>query len=608
MGVAGLNPAPRNLAHSGGGCRHYGIKPDQLSAQRIQSLGGSVVMGLGIGRMQRQAPGIGAGIPVHPELTEERARMGLDLGRQKGVERDLRSFPWLDHPHQPQQRPEQHVLEPDRCKGLDERRADPAGMDADGRDAAALKAPGQMPGVQQVGQLGLGIGRPAIVGTPREVRVLEVDAAGPTLGHVVVATGDIDDARRSSGTDARQQLLGQQEMSEVVGAELGLETLPGAPHRRIHDAGVVDEPMDLGVTLANPGGKVANTFEAGEVQCSDLDGTPLALGQQFGTHPLTLCRPATGEDDVRPLPCQLRDRNPADTGVASRDDIDATGQVGLQERFRTHQGLWHDAMKPPSTRWPPTRSMVSPMHDPDAIVTLQARLQAARTDRSHAFWNRYMKGVLPYRGVAMGDIRRAVHDWWRNEGQCPDPLPVALALLGQTYGEDKVAGILLLDEIAGEKVVAGHLPALAKVFDCGHVADWSTCDWLCLKVLGKIAERALPDPGPSQTLSSWVDAPGPWRIRAALVSFIKLAARGEQNFPGFTAQMLDTCAMALARRDRFIHTGVGWLLRELAKADSVPVLSFLNEHGNRLTREGLRYATEAMAPLLRDALLNRARG
>ncbi|MEB3204354.1 MAG: DNA alkylation repair protein [Candidatus Sericytochromatia bacterium] len=248
------------------------------------------------------------------------------------------------------------------------------------------------------------------------------------------------------------------------------------------------------------------------------------------------------------------------------------------------------------------------MREPAAIFSLQARLEAARTDRSHTFWNRYMKGALPYRGVAMRDIRRAVHAWWRTEARCPEPFPLAMALLALPHGEDKLAGILLLDEIAGDAVTPGHLPMLAQAFDSGHVADWSTCDWLCLKVLGKVAARGLPDPEASRILSGWVEAPGPWRVRAALVSFIKLAARGDKNFQGFTAQMLETCDRALTWQDRFIHTGAGWLLRELAKAELQPVISFLNTHDGRLTREGLRYATEAMPPEVSQNLLSRAKG
>ncbi len=73
---------------------------------------------------------------------------------------------------------------------------------------------------QQVGQLGLAVGGPALVGAPLPVEVLEVD-----LAHPVRAGGDLDDAVG----DVVEQQPGEREVAEVVGADLGLEAVLGAP-------------------------------------------------------------------------------------------------------------------------------------------------------------------------------------------------------------------------------------------------------------------------------------------------------------------------------------------------------------------------------------------
>lgn len=244
------------------------------------------------------------------------------------------------------------------------------------------------------------------------------------------------------------------------------------------------------------------------------------------------------------------------------------------------------------------------------ILNLQSRLEREANPRSHAFWNNYMKGALPFRGVPMAGIRKVTHAWWKAEG-CqdlppPERLALSLSLIRCRHGEDKQAGILVMDEILGAELQPEALPALADLFDQGHVADWSTCDWLCLKVLGKLAARALPDTGPALTLAGWATAPGLWRRRAANVSFIRLAAGGEATFPGFTALMLDTCRQTLRHRERFAQTGAGWLLRELAKADLNAVVGFLRESSQAMSREGLRYATEGMPPAVRAAVMEAA--
>lgn len=248
------------------------------------------------------------------------------------------------------------------------------------------------------------------------------------------------------------------------------------------------------------------------------------------------------------------------------------------------------------------------MEEPALVGSLVARLDKVRTEGSHAFWNAYMRGALPFRGVAMRDIRKTVHTWWREEARTLDPVALALELLAQPFGEDKLAGILLLDEIAGDRVGPETLPELARAFDEGHVADWNTCDWLCVKVLGKLVARTLPDSGTARALCVWSDAPGVWRVRASMVGLVRLAPRGDDNFPGFAELMLDTCDRNLVHPHRFVHTGAGWVLRELARADCERVILFLETIGHRLTREGLRKATEAMPSDLQRRLLKANRG
>ena len=67
------------------------------------------------------------------------------------------------------------------------------------------------------------------------------------------------------------------------------------------------------------------------------------------------------------------------------------------------------------------------------------------------FWEKYLKGAIPFRGVPMGEIRKAVHRWWRADGIAHLPVAeqkaLALRLFEGRCGEDKLAGTLVLQEL-----------------------------------------------------------------------------------------------------------------------------------------------------------------
>ena len=89
----------------------------------------------------------------------------------------------------------------------------------------------------------------------------------------------------------------------------------------------------------------------------------------------------------------------------------------------------------------------------DALVNkLQLRLNARATAATREWWTKYLRGAASFRGVKMGDVRKAVHAWFEEErlgehlsmGQQKD---LAVMLLEGDYTEDKLAGILFLQEI-----------------------------------------------------------------------------------------------------------------------------------------------------------------
>jgi 3-methyladenine DNA glycosylase AlkD len=246
----------------------------------------------------------------------------------------------------------------------------------------------------------------------------------------------------------------------------------------------------------------------------------------------------------------------------------------------------------------------------DGLVNkLQLRLNARATAVTREWWTKYLRGAASFRGVKMGDVRTAVHAWFEEE-RLGDHLSVeqqrdlALTLLEEDYTEDKLAGVLFLQEIllpAGVLDWRSDLPRFARLFDQGYIRDWSICDWFCVKVLGPLAEQQ--GEACARAISEWRAAQSVWQRRASVVAFINLVREGDQNFPGFTEMVLDNCSHLLGSHERFAQTGVGWVLRELSRSDQGRVIGFVEANLDRFSREALKNATKYLPPEVAERLL-----
>ena len=254
------------------------------------------------------------------------------------------------------------------------------------------------------------------------------------------------------------------------------------------------------------------------------------------------------------------------------------------------------------------RDPASPTLD-SLIERLQLRLNAHATAATREWWTKYLSGAASFRGVKMGDVRKSVHAWFAEEqlgeylsfGQQKD---LALMLLEENYSEDKLAGVLFLQEIllpAGTLNCHSDLPRFARLFVEEYIRDWSTCDWFCVKVLGPLVEQQ--GESCARAISEWREAEGVWQRRASVVAFANLAREGDRNFPGFTEMVVDNCSHLLGSQERFAQTGVGWILRELSRSDQDRVVGFVEPNLERFSREAFKNATKYLSPEVKERLL-----
>lgn len=206
----------------------------------------------------------------------------------------------------------------------------------------------------------------------------------------------------------------------------------------------------------------------------------------------------------------------------------------------------------------------------------------------------------------MADVRTELHAWYEAQGlqRLPpdDQAAFALTLLREAATEDKLAGMILLQEILIPSGAPGWqelLPAFAGLFREGHLADWNSADWFCVKVLGPLTARE--GEACARALGAWKKSSNLWQRRASAVGFVNLV-KSDERYPGLRRVALESCEALVASPERFAQTGAAWVLREMSRADPQVVEDFLLRNLPRMSREAAKNAMKYLPEERRQAL------
>mmetsp|Transcript_14337 Transcript_14337/g.30653 ORF Transcript_14337/g.30653 Transcript_14337/m.30653 type:complete len:236 (+) Transcript_14337:53-760(+) len=122
--------------------------------------------------------------------------------------------------------------------------ADAARVQRVGEDAVAAQLVGEAHGEEDVGELGAAVGGPGAVGGVAVGEDVGHVVSADELGEVVRGGGGGDDAAGLGAAEHREEELGEEEVAEVVGAELHFHALSGEGEGARHDAGAVHEDVE----------------------------------------------------------------------------------------------------------------------------------------------------------------------------------------------------------------------------------------------------------------------------------------------------------------------------------------------------------------------------
>jgi 3-methyladenine DNA glycosylase AlkD len=207
----------------------------------------------------------------------------------------------------------------------------------------------------------------------------------------------------------------------------------------------------------------------------------------------------------------------------------------------------------------------------------------------------FFKEEIKSHGWRAADLRRLARQYRRAFHKEPGldfMVRVADRLFTGRVLEEKVFGVLLL-----ENLTAHFNDTHFKLFESwlDRINTWADHDGL---VHYLIAPMIKAEPRRSRKVFEWAKSPHRWHRRAACVALIQ-GTRRKMFFP----QIARLADMLLEDDDDMVQKGLGWLLRETAKADRPRTVPYLMKIRNRAPRLVLRTASETLPAKTRSSIL-----
>ena len=212
---------------------------------------------------------------------------------------------------------------------------------------------------------------------------------------------------------------------------------------------------------------------------------------------------------------------------------------------------------------------------------------------------RFFKHEVQSRGWYTGELRKMAVRFRRTiivQNGVPFLLQVADQLFRGEILEEKILAVVMLQEIVG-----GFGKAEFKLFESwlDRISTWADHDALVHYLIGPMiaADAAYLSRPPRWARKK---SPSPWHQRAACVSLIH-STRQHKNF----ADIQHITEMLLTSNDDMVQKGLGWLLREAAKANPTQTVDYLMTIRGRTPRSVLRTACETLPAATRARVLAR---
>ena len=220
----------------------------------------------------------------------------------------------------------------------------------------------------------------------------------------------------------------------------------------------------------------------------------------------------------------------------------------------------------------------------DLAERIMAEIRDSSDPEREAQLRRYFREPIKTHGLTSQQSKDIASKYY---SEVKGDLEKALSLTGELMSRRNLSyssvALRMLERFS-RRLEPSHFP----VFDgwVEYLTNWATTDHLCTKI---IAEAVKKDPGLVERLLEWTGSDNRWRRRAAAVSLVPLARRGEM-----LGDVFRVADRLMTDGDDMVQKGVGWMLKEASKRHPEEVRTYLLRWREESPALILRYASEKL--------------
>ena len=231
------------------------------------------------------------------------------------------------------------------------------------------------------------------------------------------------------------------------------------------------------------------------------------------------------------------------------------------------------------------------------LTRIRADLRANADEKTISNYQRFFKETVKFYGVSLGAVDKIANNYWKEIKSLEkrEIFELCEDLFRSDYSEEATIASVWAPKLTSQFEPA-DLAIFKKWIDT-YVNDWAKCDGFCNHTIGNFVEKY---PESISEIVSWTVSPNRWMKRAAAVSLVLPARKGQ-----FLKEIFIIADRLLLDKDDMVQKGYGWMLKEASKLHQNDVYQYVLQHRKEMPRTALRYAIEKMPPEMKAEAMKR---
>ncbi len=214
---------------------------------------------------------------------------------------------------------------------------------------------------------------------------------------------------------------------------------------------------------------------------------------------------------------------------------------------------------------------------------------------------RYLKSPYKFYGVNVPFLRKLAKDYARANPQGNSKasrefvFTLSKALWEGKYHQEKSLAIMVLEQYP-QYLDTEAIPFIEQML--GECNGWDHADWISINLFGQVLAS---DISAKRHLIRWSGAWPLWQRRASMTAQIKLLRSGAGDRDIFYR----IARGMLGEKEFFIRKAIGWVVREISKADPEAARDFLLEIKTKASGLTLREGAKRLPARMKEEVLRK---